>query len=198
MVDYHKKYLKYKQKHLMSKMNTFTGGAQVTTISSIEEVVTKAAPGKKIIDPNGILTTLTQMRFKETQNDNCNNIATLIKQVPCLSVKIEGVDFKLESTDDVVTFSEGAEPIVFTIGGKNHTAEINKGKITKIELEDKSGTAAPVPAGVNEYIIELTGKHLPIKGDYMHNGNNLKKCTITFKIDTNKPTDPSIVTIAMD
>lgn len=185
MVDYHKKYLKYKQKHLMSKMNTFTGGAQVTTISSIEEVVTKAAPGKKIIDPHGILTTLTQMRFKETQNDNCNNIATLIKQVPCLSVKFNSKKdgFELESTDDVVILVKKDQDVDIMIGNTPHKGKINDGKITSItDTSDKAIDALnPV-----EYKITLKQDHLQIAETNMHTGKALDTCTITFDIVQDK------------
>lgn len=203
MVDYHKKYLKYKQKHLMSKMNTFTGGTTDNTIKSINTVVTEAAKATKIINKDGTLTSLTQMKFKD-KSDDCNNTATLIKQVPCLSVKIntDKDGFDLERNDDVVTFLASALDIDFTIGGAKYKAKINNGQITDIKVDPAS--AGPPPAGQalvgpppagslsplvdGEYIITLTDAHLQIDEANMHNGENLKKCTITFNIVPDKTT----------
>lgn len=196
MVDYHKKYLKYKQKHLMSKMNTFTGGTTDETIQSINTVVTEAAKATKIINKDGTLTSLTQMNFKETQNDNCNNTATLIKQVPCLSVKISADKkrFDLESTDkNVVTFTTGSK-VNIKIGNDDYKADITEtGEIKNIE-EVNAGPAGQAPPLVGgKYIIKLTDAHLQIVGAKMHTEKSFKECTITFDIDASKPAEPFIV-----
>ena len=205
MVDYHKKYLKYKQKHLMSKMNTFTGGVNQGTIDlskNITGVLNNATDNTvKIIDQDGYLTTLTQMKFEE--KNICNNKATLIKQVPCLSVVAmkpddkNEVQFELKSNDVVVELKDKDVKSIM-IQKVEHKANITSGLIKDIEEVDKgvplTDVAKPDKAPfVKEYIITLESENLDIDDANMHTGEKLKKCTITFNIDTNNPDNPYIV-----
>lgn len=208
MVDYHKKYLKYKQKHLMSKMNTFTGGTNAATKDLSDKITgvlgeAKADNKVKIIDQDGYLTTLTQMKFEE--KNICNNKATLIKQVPCLSVKINTNNngFDLESTNGVVEFTAEDKNIDFTIGSEKYKAKINNRQITNIKVNPDPGNTGPAagsppPLVGGEYIITLTNAHLQIAEANMYTGNGLDKCTITFNIVADQTTGQPVPKIDYD